>query len=102
MSESFTFPKADKKERKKRTPSRKKPPKFRPITKGDLVNVIADVLEGEITVDERLLERMKKGYPKVPFGGERSTRDGGWNSISYGLIDAILSSERFYMKERER
>lgn len=95
------FESITKKETSKTPVTRKTPSvqKYQPITKGDLIDVIADALQEKFELDnEKLLKRIKLGYPKAPFGGERKTKDGGWNSISYALIEVILKSECVYIK----
>lgn len=82
-------------------PRIRKPPltQYQLVTKGDLFNLIVDALQEKVELDPNLMERLKNGFPKAPFGGSRKTKDGGWNSITYALFEVILSSKRFFMKE---
>lgn len=70
----------------------------REVTEGDLFNIIKDALKGEIVVGSELLARMKRGYPKMPFGGEK-IGSGGWNSITYAIFEVLIASEQFYIKK---
>jgi len=79
---------------------RRKAPDYQLVNKGDLVNMIADALQEKFELDPKLMKRLVLGYPQNPFGGQRKTKDGGWNSISYALFEVILASGRFYIKKK--
>ncbi len=84
-------------ETKQKTP-RKPRASTKPVTQGDLEDIIRKVIKEEIKIDPELLQRMKKGYSKRPFGGERKN-SGGWNSITYAIFEVLEDSKILFIKK---
>ena len=77
---------------------RKAKENYRPAREGDLYQALKDAIEKEFDVDPETLKRMKSGFARKPFGGDRKG-GGGWNSTAYAVFEAIEKSGRFYIKK---
>jgi len=81
-------------------PSQPRKPRasYKPLEKGDLFQVIFDTTRGNIPVKPKTVQNMKKHFAENPFGGHRKG-GGGWNATAYAIFEAIVKSERFYIKK---
>lgn len=71
---------------------------YKLLEKGDLFQVIFDTIQGNVPVKSKTITDMKKHFAENPFGGHRKG-GGGWNATAYAIFEAIVKSERFYIKK---
>lgn len=79
---------------------RKTTPKvdYKPITEGDLYQILISAVGGKGNITDATLKVMKSGFARKPFGGDRRG-GGGWNSTAYAIIEAFESSGLIYIKK---
>lgn len=89
-------PTTDPKVKRERSPESRKSSQYHAASMGQLEDLIRQVLAGTIPIPPDLLRRAKKGYPKQPFGGTMK-KAGGWNSITYFVLEALIASGKVYL-----